>query len=102
MSFWPLVIFLAIISVTVISLIRYFADNRKLVYIVIILLLDIVAIYAYATIFSYGSIGSIYALIKIISIILVVMAGFIFFGEVLTGKQLLGIVFAVSSIFLLI
>jgi multidrug transporter EmrE-like cation transporter len=62
---------------------------------------EMVLIYSYIKLLKNDNIITLFGLVKFISILLVIAPGIIFFGSKLTIKQIIGIIFAIISIYLL-
>lgn len=83
-------------------------NNRKLthpdsryIFILISIIVSLTLIYIYMIIFEKNAVGPFYALSKILSIIMVTAGGALFFEDVITIKQSIGIIFGIITIILL-
>lgn len=80
---------------------KFTNPKSKYIYLLISIISSVLLIYVYIKIFEKNDIGPYYALIKILSILLVSASGFLFYGDLITGKQAIGMVLGIVTIMLL-
>src|SRR4051794_28162706 len=95
---WIWFILTAIVSAISILCIKYLNKSQQWIYLVAIIGLEILAIYAYYNAFNYAKTGITYGIIKAISIILVAIGGLILFKEHLRFINIIGFIIIIVGI----
>jgi drug/metabolite transporter (DMT)-like permease len=93
------VIFAAIISALPVTIIKSYINNNNLFLIFLTFCCYVLLIICYLNIFKTESIIKYFIFIKILANILVIFSGIVFFKEVVTIKQSIGIVFAFLALY---
>ena len=99
MNVW--ILFTAFISSFPVILIKYYLKVQQFFLLVAALCFYAVAIFGYIHIFKTNNISSSYIVTKLLSELLVIAAGLFLFKEVLKIKQMVGIVLAIISLYLI-
>jgi multidrug transporter EmrE-like cation transporter len=99
MDIW--ILFTAVISSFPIVLIKYYLKSKLFFLLVAALCFYAISIFGFTQIFKTHDIGSSYLETKLLSQLLVVVAGILLFKEVLKIKQMVGIVLAIISLYLI-
>jgi drug/metabolite transporter (DMT)-like permease len=95
--FW--VIFAALISALPVTIIESYINNKKTFLLFLTLCCYILLIICYLNIFKIKSIITYYLLIKVLADVIVIFSGIVFFKEVITIKQFIGILFAFLAMY---
>ena len=91
----------AVASVVPATLIKKYSVDKSYIWIVLSILTYLLLIYAYTKILDHRNVSSVYSFLKGISILLVVLFGFVFFGEIPNLGTVLGMIFAIISVYLI-
>ena len=95
--FW--IIFAATVSAVPLTLIKSYFNNKESFLLFLTLICYILLIICYLYIFKTKSIITYYLLIKVLADLIVIFSGIIFFKEVITIKQFIGILFAFLAMY---
>jgi drug/metabolite transporter (DMT)-like permease len=99
MNVW--ILFTAFISSFPVILIKYYLKVQQFFLLIAALCFYAVAIFGYIHIFKTKNISSSYIVTKLLSELLVIAAGVFLFKEVLKPKQMVGIILAIISLYLI-
>jgi uncharacterized membrane protein len=91
----------AILGTLPIIFIKEYIHSPNIVYIIIIVISYVSLTYTYYKLFQLGNMSKLYPIAKIISISIVVVTGILLFGDELTPKVIIGLIFTITAILLL-
>lgn len=72
--------------------------SKQWIYLLVILGLELLLVYAYYNTFNYTSTGIGYSIVKAIAVILVIIGGILFFEEKLSVINIIGIIMIIIGI----
>lgn len=87
-------------SLTII-IIKYYETNKNNLWLLVVALSECGLIYSYIKLLKNDDILTQYSLVKIIAILIVIIPSTLFFGSKLTIRKIIGLIFGISSIYLL-
>ena len=95
-------IFATVIAITPLYFIKKYIQTNNIIFLIVALVLYIVLIKSYIEIFQLKEISSSYTILQITQILLVVVGGIFIFNEKLTMIKIIGIICALTSVYLLL
>ncbi|ANB51037.1 hypothetical protein [Powai lake megavirus] len=101
MNNWILYILTAIVSAIPLFMIQKYINTNNYLFLIVSVLLYLILIALYIAILKGNQMSTIYPLTKILSIVIVVAFGYLFFGNKLCTKQVIGIIIGIVGIYLL-